>query len=222
MNTYPVDFELERPASMSRSQVFLRIVILVLVSWLIGSGGGLALDWLHLGFPAAAALLIARKDGERYLTEDGARVARWVGLTVTLIAYIALLTDELPGKRPRHRPCRDRSLRLPDGWQRAAPTFKAVPSALALALLGLVSSVVWLFAAISILVKEEYPEGRWNFQAGIVRWDARLLAYLASLVVTEAAVLAPLTESGATGHLVGAARVFRARDTSAVTRRISV
>ncbi len=180
MNTYPVDFELERPASMSRSQVFLRIVILVLVSWLIGSGGWLGL--VYLGFPAAAALLIARKDGERYLTEDGARVARWVGLTVTLIAYIALLTDELPGSgrdTVRVEIARSGSPTVGSALLRI---FKAVPSALALALLGLVSSVVWLFAAISILVKEEYPEGLWNFQAGIVRWDARLLAYLASLV----------------------------------------
>jgi hypothetical protein len=41
--------------------------------------------------------------------------------------------------------------------------------------------VVALIAAISILLTERYPEPLWNFQAGVVRWEARLLAYLASL-----------------------------------------
>ena len=50
------------------------------------------------------------------------------------------------------------------------------------ALLGLVSSVVWVIATISVLVSERYPESLWNFQSGIVRWEARLLAYLASIV----------------------------------------
>jgi Domain of unknown function (DUF4389) len=42
--------------------------------------------------------------------------------------------------------------------------------------------VVALIAAISILLSERYPEPLWNFHAGVVRWEARLLAHLASLV----------------------------------------
>ena len=48
-----------------------------------------------------------------------------------------------------------------------------------LALLGLVSWIVWLIAAVSILVNERYPENLWNFQRSVIRWEARLLAYLA-------------------------------------------
>jgi hypothetical protein len=59
---------------------------------------------------------------------------------------------------------------------------KAIPSALVLALIGLVSWIVWLLAAISILRNERYPERLWNFQSGVLRWEARLLGYLASLV----------------------------------------
>ena len=33
---YPVSFHLERPGTMSRPHVFLRIVLLVLVSWIAG------------------------------------------------------------------------------------------------------------------------------------------------------------------------------------------
>ena len=49
-------------------------------------------------------------------------------------------------------------------------------------LIGVVGWIVWLIAAISILLSERYPEGLWNFQRGLVRWQARLLGYLASLL----------------------------------------
>ena len=57
-----------------------------------------------------------------------------------------------------------------------------MPSALVLALLGLVSSIVWLIAAVSILFTEKYPAPLWNFQHAVIGWQARLLAYLASLI----------------------------------------
>ena len=180
MNPYPVTFGLERPAKMSRPHVFLRIVILILVSWIVGGGGWLGL--VYLGFPAAAAILIARKNGERYLAEDGDRVAGWIGYTVALLAYVALLTDELPGSGRETVRLEIARSGTPTVGSALLRILKAIPSALALAVLGLVSSVVWLIAAISILANEHYPETLWNFQSGIVRWDARLLAYLASLV----------------------------------------
>jgi len=33
-----------------------------------------------------------------------------------------------------------------------------------------------------VLVSESYPESLWRFLLGLVRWEAWLLAYLASLV----------------------------------------
>jgi hypothetical protein len=39
-----------------------------------------------------------------------------------------------------------------------------------------------LLAVISILVSERSPTSLWNIERGLVRWEARLLAYLASLV----------------------------------------
>jgi Domain of unknown function (DUF4389) len=180
MTSYPVTLELERPAKMSRAQVFLRIVVLILVSWIAGSGGWLGL--VYLGLPALAAVLISRKGGARYLSEDGERVTGWVAFIVGVLAYLALMTDELPGG--------DRSPVRLAVVRSGSPTVggallrivKAIPSALVLALLGAVGWVVALIAAISILLNERYPEPLWNFQAGVVRWEARLLAYLASLV----------------------------------------
>ncbi|HEV3404922.1 MAG TPA: DUF4389 domain-containing protein, partial [Gaiellaceae bacterium] len=180
MASYPVTFDLERPGKMSRAHVFLRIVILVLVSWIAGSGGGLGL--VYLGLPAAAAILISQKGGERYLVEDGERVTGWVAFIVGVVSYLALLTDELPGGG--RLPVRLEIVRSgsPTVGTALLRIVKAIPSALVLALIGFAGWIVSLIAAISILLKEDYPEGLWNFQRGIVRWEARLLGYLASLV----------------------------------------
>jgi Domain of unknown function (DUF4389) len=180
MSSYPVTFELERPAKMSRAHVFLRILILILASWIVGAGGWLGLVWL--GLPAAAAILISQKGGQRYLAENGERVTGWVAFILGVLAYVALLTDELPGAG--HRPVRLEVVRSgsPTVGSALLRILKAIPSALVLTLLGLVSCIIWLIAAISILLNDQYPERLWNFQCGVIVWQARLLAYLASLV----------------------------------------
>jgi len=180
--TYSVNFYLQRPATMSRAHVFLRIALLILLSWIASSGGGVGL--LYLGVPVVAAILIARKGGARYVGEDGARITGWLAFIVGVVAYLALLTDELPGgaRQPVHF----------EIVRSGAPTVgsalwrivKAIPSALVLFLISLISSIVSLIAAVSILVTEHYPERLWNFQRDVVRWEARLLVYLASLVET--------------------------------------
>ena len=76
----PGHHQLGRPSKMSRAHVFLRILILVLASWIIGTWGWMGL--LYLGLPAVAAILIAQKSGTRYLTENGDRVTGWVGFVV--------------------------------------------------------------------------------------------------------------------------------------------
>jgi hypothetical protein len=180
--TYPVSFDLNRPNTMSRAHVLLRIVLLILVSWIAGSGGGIGL--VYLGVPVVAAILIARKSGDRYLIEDGARVTGWLAFIVGILAYLALLTDELPGgsRQPVHfEIVRSGSPTVGSAIWRIV---KAIPSALVLFLISLISSIVSLIAAVSILVTEHYSESLWNFQRDVVRWEARLLAYIASLVET--------------------------------------
>jgi hypothetical protein len=41
---------------------------------------------------------------------------------------------------------------------------------------------VWLVGAVMILLTEHYPDALHDFQCGVVRWQARLFAYVASLV----------------------------------------
>jgi Domain of unknown function (DUF4389) len=58
----------------------------------------------------------------------------------------------------------------------------AIPSLIVLAILVFFGAIVWVIAVVFVLVKGRYPDGLWRFLHGIVRWEACLFAYLASLV----------------------------------------
>jgi len=173
----PVTFEVERPPVFQRAHVFLRIALLVVVGW-IGHPFGL----LWLGLPVVAAILVSQKGGRRYLDESGPTVTRVLNWILDLVAYLALLTDELPGQG--EHPVRfdvERS-GSPTTGSALVRILYAIPSVIVLAILGFVGAIVWVIAVVSVLVDRSYPESLWRFLLGLVRWEARLLAYLASLV----------------------------------------
>jgi uncharacterized protein DUF4389 len=51
-----------------------------------------------------------------------------------------------------------------------------------LAIVTWVGTIVWFFGMVLVFFTGTYPESWWNFLRGIVGWEARLIAYLASLV----------------------------------------
>jgi hypothetical protein len=193
---YPVTFDVERPPVFQRAHVFVRVGLLVVIGWL---GHPVGLLWL--GLPLAAAILVSQKGGQRYLDEDGptiTRVLRWI---VAVVAYLALLTDRLPGAG--EQPVRfevDRS-GSPTTGSALLRILYAIPSLIVFAILAFVGAIVWVIAAIFVLVHERYPESLWRFLLGLVRWEACLLAYLSSLVdryppfALETASMAPAAPS---------------------------
>jgi hypothetical protein len=175
--TFPVSVDLEHPPRFQRAHVFLRIGLLVVTGWL-GHPWGL----LWLGPPVVAAILISQKGGQQYQDENGPTMTRVLNWIVDLVAYLALLTDELPGQGAH--PLRFQVVRsgVPTVGSALLRFLYAIPSLVVLAILALVGSIVWLVAAILVLVDGKYPEGLWRFQLGLLRWEACLLAYLASLI----------------------------------------
>ncbi len=174
----PVVFDVGYPQRFARVQVALRIVIVVLVAMI-----GIPFGWiLYLGFPVLAAVLISQKDGARYLGEDGPRVTRWLQWVMAVIAYMWMLTDRLPVSGEETVRFEVERSGAPTVGSALLRIVKAIPSAFVLVLLMFVSGIVWLIAAVWILIEETYPESLFGFQRGVVRWQARLLAYLASLV----------------------------------------
>jgi hypothetical protein len=175
--SFPVTLDVERPQKFDRVQVVLRLALLVIVGWI---GHPVGLMWL--GLPLVAAVLVSQKGGQRYLDEDGPTVTRVLNWLLDFVAYLVLLTDELPGQG-RH-PVRLQVERSgsPTVGSALLRLLYAIPSLIVLAILTFVSGIVWVIAAILVLIDEKYPDGLWRFQLGLVRWEARLLTYLASLV----------------------------------------
>jgi small-conductance mechanosensitive channel len=179
MADYPVTFNIARPEKFERSQVFLRILVLVLLSILAGAVG-----WIFGVFYLAVPVLppsSSQGDPQKYLQDTQMpTILRWY---LALYSYLAVLTDRFPTEAPETII----SFELRPG---GSPTvgsalmrlIYSIPSAIVLAILGIVAAVIWVIAVISILIQENYAEGLYNFQLGIMRWNARLLGYHASLV----------------------------------------
>lgn len=175
--TFPVTVDVERPPVFRREHVLLRVGLLVVAGWI---GHPIGLLWV--GLPLLAAVLVSQKGGQRYLDENGPTVTRVLNWIVDLVAYLTMLTDQLPtprGHTARFRVDRSGSPTLGSALLRM---LYVIPSLLVLAVLTLVGAIVWVIAVVLVLVGERYPGSWWRFLLGIVRWEACVLAYLASLV----------------------------------------
>ncbi len=180
--TYGATFDIDRQERYDRTQIAIRLVVLIVLALLAGS-----LGWVHAGLylalPVLGAILISQKGAMRYHAEAGENVTLWLRYAIAFYAYMALLTDKLPNEDPRQ------TLRFeiaPSGEPTAANVLlriiTAIPHVIVLALLGIVAVILAVIAAISIVVNESYPAGIFNFLRGYVRWQARLYAYMAGLV----------------------------------------
>jgi hypothetical protein len=182
MASYPVAFDIQRPEKFDRAQVALRILVIFVLAILAG-----AISWVfglvYLAIPIWAAILISQKGADNYLADRGGQMLTVLRWYMAVYAYMLLLTDRFPTERP------EEAIRYeitPSG----APTvgsallrlIMSIPSAFVLGILGIAGAVVWIIAAISVLIQENYSEGLWNFQLALSRWQARLLGYHSSLV----------------------------------------
>ena len=187
-----IEFDVERPPVFQRAHVFLRVGLLVLIGW-VGHPFGL----LWLGIPLVVAILVSRKGGARYVDEDGPKATRILNWVLDLAAYLALLTDELPaGDEHPVRFGVERS-GSPTVGSALLRIVYAIPSLIVLALLAFVGAILWVIAIVFVLVSQTYPESLWRFLYGIVRREACLFAYLASLVDRY-----PSSETSAVSHAV--------------------
>jgi hypothetical protein len=176
---YPVTFDVSRPEKFERPQLFLRVLVGIIL-WVLASMVG----WiLYLIFPVLAAIFVSQKGPEKYLEEDGPRMTEWLRWVVAIFAYLFILTERFPTEKPEEIVRFEVS---PGGSPTVGSALLrliySIPSALVLGLLGIVSAVIWLIAAVMVLIQENYPNGLYNFQRGVLRWEARLLGYHASLV----------------------------------------
>ena len=180
--SYPVTFDVDRPEKFERPQVFLRILVAVILS-ILGGALGWIFGLVYLVLPVVAAIFVSQKGGEKYLAEDGPRVTGWLRWIVSFYAYLGILTDRFPTEKPEEIVQFEvQTSGTPTVGSALLRLIYSIPSALVLSILAIVSAVIWLIAAVMVLVQENYADGLYNFQRGILRWEARLLGYHASLV----------------------------------------
>lgn len=180
--SYPVSFDLDRPPRFARVQVALRLAVIVALA-VIGLPAGFIGTALYLLLPIVAAVLISQKGATRYLEDDGPWILRVLTWLLAFQAYVGLLTEEFPTKNP------ERLVRFtvpasgnPTMGEALLRLVLTIPHALVLALLGIVAGIVWLISMVLVLLHEEYPPAFHTFLLRVLRWQARVIAWHASLV----------------------------------------
>ncbi|HTL33643.1 MAG TPA: DUF4389 domain-containing protein [Kofleriaceae bacterium] len=181
MTDYPVQLEVTPPAHFARIQLLLRIAFAIVLGFL-----GITNRWLaglvFFGLPVAAAIMVSAYGAVRYHQDIGLRMWRVVAWLFELSAYMMILVDRFPvGHDPQVR-LQLRTTGTPTVGSSLMRLLTSIPSAVALCLLGIVSGFITLVSAILVLVGAPIPAGCLGFQRGVLRWQARLLAYHASLV----------------------------------------
>ena len=180
--SYPVSFDVARPEKFERPQVALRIVVMLIMA-ILGFAFFWVLGLVYLIFPAVAAIFISQKGSEKFLEEDGPRMTGWIRWLIAFYAYLGLLTDRFPSERAEeHVRLEIRTGGAPTVGSALLRIILGIPSAFVLGLLSIVFFVTFIIAAVMVLAQENYPDGLFDFHRGVVRWQARLLSYQASLV----------------------------------------
>lgn len=175
MTAYPATFDVSRPARFERPQVFVRLLAYLIL--------GVVNYIFIIGLPVYAALTIGTKGADHYIKEDAARVTGWLKWYIGLYAYVMVTTDKLP-MTAAEAPIRFevQAHGTPTIASALLRFITSIPSGIILSALATVGAAIWLVASVMILLSEEYSEGLYDFQRGIVRWTARFIAYHASLV----------------------------------------
>jgi hypothetical protein len=184
MTPYPVHFSAERPERFARVQLFLRILAFVVLGMMSLSFGAI-LALLYLALPLYAATRIASLGSARdYLRADGGAIVKLLHWVASVCAWVGFVTDRLPARDASETvsfTVEETSPRATVG-SAALRVLTGLPSAIVLAVLCWVGTLVWLWAALSTLVAERVGPGAFHYLAGLQRWSVRLLAYQACLV----------------------------------------
>jgi hypothetical protein len=161
-------------------QLLVRLGIAIALG-MIGIEGGSLWSLLFIALPVFAAVVVSTRGADAYLTQSGPRL--WTGLTwlLAFFAYMLLITDRISFDDQRAR-IELHSSGRPTVGSALLRVITSIPSAFVLCILGFVSCVLWLVALVTIVFSARVPASIVEFQTGYLRWQARLLAYHASLV----------------------------------------
>ena len=175
---YPVSFDVQPPQTFDKAQVVLRILLFLVLSWFLNGILGAAY-WL---LPIIAAIMIAQKGAATYLAEAEKGPTMWLRYIMGAYSYLALASDKLPFEHPEEVDLKVQPSGTPSVGSALLRIILAIPHAIVLGVLGFIFFFIWIISAVSILINETVPDWAESYIRGYLRWTARVLAYLASLV----------------------------------------
>lgn len=182
MTPYPVHYFVQRPSHFTRTQLALRLVAFLAIG-MVGLSFGAVFAAAYLVLPIFASIRISAEGRDSYLAGDGRRVLSSLRWFAAISAWAGLIAERPPTSSP------DEVVTLEIEPSAAPATGSALmrlvtglPSAIVLSILGWFGTLVWLWAALSVLLSERVGQRSFNYLVGLQRWSIRLLAYQASLV----------------------------------------
>ena len=191
---YPVIFEAIYPERLSRLSTFFRLLLFVPIAIfgavLLGgqfgqdeaTGRGVVFALGTAGSVVVASWLAILVRGRipRWLFDFEVALTRWLNRA---FGYFLLLTDRYPPFEGDWVISYD--VRYPERLTRWKLLFwkviTAIPHFIILAFLTLGAIIVTFIAWFFILVAGRYPRGLFDYVAGVMRWHARVQAYVFSL-----------------------------------------
>jgi hypothetical protein len=165
-----------------RIQLLLRIALSCVLGW-FGITAGWLVWTLYGTLPLVAAIAISTLGSERYLEYFGPRLWRVLAWLLQLSAFMVLLVDRFPTGEEGGVVPTIRFTGRPTVGTAVLRLITSIPSGIVLGFLACISCILWLVGAAYVLFSARVPRSILAYQRGMLRWQARLVAYHAALVV---------------------------------------
>lgn len=181
MGMYPVHVEISSPPRFERMQLLLRILLAILLGW-VGITAGWLICVLYGALPVIAAVTLSSAGPDRWGQEVAPRMWRVLSWLLQFSAFMVMLVDRFPTGDDFPVKLELRASAKPAVGSALARLVTSIPSGIVLMVLWWVSGILWMVGALFVLFGASIPESILGFQRGVLRWQARLVAYHASLV----------------------------------------
>lgn len=181
MSAYPVHYQVIRPDHFTRLQLAVRVLAFLVIG-LAGLSFGSVFLLGFLGLPLIAAIRMSR-DRASYYRDDAPMIVVALRWFAAFCGWTGLVIEAMPQSAPEEKV----SVEVAIASQATAGgalwrVVTGLPSAIVFAILLWIGGLVWLWAALSILIAGRVGPHAFAYLVGLQRWSIRLLAYQACLV----------------------------------------